>query len=57
VDQFDVFGSDGRWLGTLRLPDDATDLLYAGENHVVVTAMDELEVQCVRVYAISEGNP
>jgi hypothetical protein len=57
VDQFDVFGSDGRWLGTVRLPDDATELLYAGEDHVVVTAMDELEVQYVRVYAITEGDP
>jgi len=57
VDQFDVFGSDGRWLGTVRLPDDATELLYAGENHVMVTAMDELEVQYVRVHAISEGDP
>lgn len=54
VDQYDVFGSDGHWLGTARLPDDATELLHAGEDHVTVTAMDELGVQYVRVYAIVE---
>jgi hypothetical protein len=55
VERYDVFEVDGRWLGAIRLPDDVFKLLHAGEDHVIVAAMDDLGVQDVRVYSIVEG--
>lgn len=55
VSDYDVFAPDGRWLSSVRLPDDARRLLEAGEDYVLVSAQDEFDVQYVRLYQVVRG--
>ena len=52
VAEYDVFAPDGQWLATVSMPDDVTQLLSADRDYIVVTAMDDLEVQYVRTYKL-----
>jgi hypothetical protein len=54
VGVFDVFAPTGEWQGSVHLPPDVFQLLYADESHVIVAAMDEFDVQYVGVYEIVE---
>lgn len=55
VDTLHAFERSGAWAGSIDMPPDAFRLLYADDTHVIVAAMDDFDVQYVRVYALAGG--
>ena len=47
-----VFEPDGRWLGTVRMPE-GLDLSQVGEDFILGTHRDELGVERVRLYGLT----
>ena len=47
-----VFEPDGRWLGTVRMPE-GLDLSQVGEDFILGTHRDDLGVERVRLYGLT----
>lgn len=52
VHDYDVFDADGRWLTTLRLPEEIVRPVHVGDGHILAPWTDELDVPYLRVYRI-----
>lgn len=51
---WDLFGPDGSWLATVRLPAHFR-LMWAGEDRVAGVARDDLGVESVQVWTLEAG--
>jgi hypothetical protein len=49
---YDVFGSEGHWLGPVTLP---SDPLFVGEEEVILAGTDPLGVPFVELYSLVSG--
>jgi hypothetical protein len=52
VFDFDVIDPDGRWIATARLPDDLGRILEMGDDYILASWLDDLDVQYLRMYPI-----
>ncbi len=53
MDTYHLLDPSGVWLGSIEMPPGVHKLLFADDTHLVVAAMDDFDVQYVRVYELS----
>ena len=49
---FDVLTRDGRWLGAVGIPEGVGQILEVGNDYMLASWEDELEVPYIRMYRI-----
>jgi hypothetical protein len=49
---FDVLDPNGRWFGTVEMPQDAGRVLEIGRDYILTVWYDELRVDYLRVYQV-----
>jgi hypothetical protein len=54
--EWDVVNSEGRWLGTVSVPEEIGWLRAIGSDHVLTLRTDEFDVEILGVYRIRKGS-
>lgn len=53
-ERYDVFDESGRWVASVNLPDNILELFEVGEDYVLASWQDDLDVVYLRLYGLSK---
>jgi hypothetical protein len=54
VEEYDVFDTDGRWITTVRVPAELGNIREIGDDYLLATWLDELDVTYLRLYRLEK---
>jgi hypothetical protein len=55
--EYDVFDIQGHWLASVEVPESVGQIFEVGDDYVLATWQDELEVTYLRLYLLRKPSP